>query len=289
MRVNPQVEDGFTRIANEVIEALAKINLTAYETRVLLTIIRKTWGWGKKTDWISGPQFEELTRIDRRNIKRTLKILELRKLIVVHRDDKKTVRYGFQKDYTRWKSPSNSRKELKTRTKKRVKSKSSEFLSSQGIQGCVPVDDKLSSQWTHTKEKRNYTKEKQLGELRSRSLAKKADSKGKDPTPKCELTDDERQLFLAVERTFPEVWKFVQREANNGTPLEDVVYALKELLKCAEVENHWAYLTEILKKRNRDRGIKQREQEWEAVKIQEAEDVKRWLSQTPLVNREVGE
>ncbi len=151
------------------------------------------------------------------------------------------------------------------------------------------MDDKLSSQWTHTKEKRNYTKEKQLGELRSRSLAKKADSKGKDPTPKCELTDDERQLFLAVERTFPEVWKFTQREANNGTPLEDVVYALKELLKCAEVENHWAYLTEILKKRNRDRGIKQREQEWEAVKIQEAEDVKRWLSQTPLVNREVGE
>ncbi|MFB0506451.1 MAG: replication protein, partial [Thermodesulfobacteriota bacterium] len=252
-------------------------------TRVLWAIIRKTWGWGKKTDWISGPQFEGLTRIDRRNIKRTLKILELRKLIVVHRDDKKTIRYGFQKDYTRWKSPLNSRKELKTRTKKRVKSKSSEFLSSQGIQGGVPMDDNLSSQGTHTKEKRNYNKRKPNGELRSRSLSKKAHPQGKDPSPKCELTDEQKQFFLMVEKTFPEVWKFTQREANNGTPLEDVVYALKEFLKCGEVENHWAYLTEILKKRKRDREqerIRQREQEWETRKIQEAEDVKRWINET---------
>ena len=42
---SPQLEDGFTRVANELLEALAKLKLCAYETKVLIFIIRKTYGW----------------------------------------------------------------------------------------------------------------------------------------------------------------------------------------------------------------------------------------------------
>jgi len=54
---NPQPENGHTDIANEIIEALWKINLSSYEWRVLLYLLRKTYGWHKKTDQISLSQF----------------------------------------------------------------------------------------------------------------------------------------------------------------------------------------------------------------------------------------
>ena len=45
---NPQLEDGYTKIANEILEALAGINLSPYEGRALFFLIRKTYGWKKK-------------------------------------------------------------------------------------------------------------------------------------------------------------------------------------------------------------------------------------------------
>jgi len=45
---NPQREDGHVDIANETIEALAKIYLSSYETQTLFAIFRKTYGWHKK-------------------------------------------------------------------------------------------------------------------------------------------------------------------------------------------------------------------------------------------------
>ena len=38
-----------------------------------MVIFRKTYGWRKKSDRISYSQFEEGTRIDRRNVGRTLR------------------------------------------------------------------------------------------------------------------------------------------------------------------------------------------------------------------------
>ena len=60
---NPQKENGFTSIANEILEALARVDLPSYERRVVDVIIRKTWGFvdknGKHKIWdrISYSQF----------------------------------------------------------------------------------------------------------------------------------------------------------------------------------------------------------------------------------------
>jgi hypothetical protein len=53
MTANPQLENGYTQIANELIEALARFNLSPYESRLLWYIARKTYGYQKKTDAIS--------------------------------------------------------------------------------------------------------------------------------------------------------------------------------------------------------------------------------------------
>lgn len=99
---SPQLEDGFTPIANEIVEALMKINLSAYESRVLWFIFRKTYGFKKKTDWIALSQFSKAINLDRRLVHRALKKLSSKKMIVIYRDDKFRIRYGFQKNYNRW-------------------------------------------------------------------------------------------------------------------------------------------------------------------------------------------
>ena len=97
---SPQLENGHIRIANEIVEALYKINLSAYESRLVWFILRKTYGWHKKTDRISYSQFEE-TGIDRRHISRTLYKLENRNFITISREGQYRW-YSFQKDFSKW-------------------------------------------------------------------------------------------------------------------------------------------------------------------------------------------
>ena len=101
--VSPQKENGHIDIANEIAEALMKINLSSYESRVLWFILRKTWGWHKKMDWLTLSQFSKAIGLDRRLIHRALKRLSSKKMIVINRDDNNRISYGFQKNYDKWK------------------------------------------------------------------------------------------------------------------------------------------------------------------------------------------
>jgi phage replication O-like protein O len=97
---NPQAENGHIDIANQIAEALYKTNLSAYESRLLWFIFRKTYGWHKKKDRISYSQFAE-TGIARRHTQRTIKQLKGRNIINVTASGQK-IEYSFQKDYTKW-------------------------------------------------------------------------------------------------------------------------------------------------------------------------------------------
>ena len=48
--VSPQWENGYTKIANEILESLARIRINGEARQVLDVIIRKTYGYGKKTE-----------------------------------------------------------------------------------------------------------------------------------------------------------------------------------------------------------------------------------------------
>jgi len=98
---SPQAEDGHTDIANEIAETLARINLSAYESRVLWVIWRKTYGWHRKRDQISITQFEKATGLKRWHVARTLSELVERN-IVTRIGNSRIITYGFQKDYTKW-------------------------------------------------------------------------------------------------------------------------------------------------------------------------------------------
>jgi phage replication O-like protein O len=50
---NPQLEDGHTRIANELLEAIIKFKFTERQYKVFFAILRKTYGFNKTNDDIS--------------------------------------------------------------------------------------------------------------------------------------------------------------------------------------------------------------------------------------------
>jgi phage replication O-like protein O len=98
---SPQTENGHIDIANELAEALCRINLSPYEWRILWVIFRKTYGWHKKADRISYTQFEEATGIGRWHINRALRRLAMRNIITIS-GNSRLMEYSFQKNYERW-------------------------------------------------------------------------------------------------------------------------------------------------------------------------------------------
>lgn len=99
---NPQKENGFTPIANEILDTLVNTGLLGSEYQILFFIIRKTYGYRKKHDRISLSQFQKWTGLSRPTVVKTLKNLLLKNMIV-----KTVLPYGnfafsFNKDYEKW-------------------------------------------------------------------------------------------------------------------------------------------------------------------------------------------
>lgn len=56
-----ELEDGYTRTANTLLEAAMLSGLTAHQLLIVMAVWRKTYGYNKKIDWIGNEQFAELT------------------------------------------------------------------------------------------------------------------------------------------------------------------------------------------------------------------------------------
>ncbi len=94
---NPQLENGYTSIANEILDHLATCQLSPNQWQVLLFIIRKTYGFKKKVDYIANFQIVIGTSLRKDVVSRALGKLAERHLIT---RNKKNI--GFQKDWELW-------------------------------------------------------------------------------------------------------------------------------------------------------------------------------------------
>lgn len=99
---SPQKENGFTPIANEILEKIVNIHLLGSEFQVLFFIIRKTYGYHKKEDRISLTQFEKGTGLSRPTVVKTLKNLMSRNMIVKIYLPDENKGYSFVKDHEKW-------------------------------------------------------------------------------------------------------------------------------------------------------------------------------------------
>lgn len=98
---SPQLEDGFIRIANELMEAILGFGFSHREVVVLFSIIRKTYGYGKKTDDISASQLSDLCKVPRQHVTTTLNGLAQRNVITKETGKFGTV-IGIQKNHKKW-------------------------------------------------------------------------------------------------------------------------------------------------------------------------------------------
>ncbi|EMH9170791.1 replication protein [Klebsiella pneumoniae] len=57
------LDDGFTRIANGLLEAVMHAGLSQHQLLVFMAVMRKTYGFNKKADWVSNEQISVLTGI----------------------------------------------------------------------------------------------------------------------------------------------------------------------------------------------------------------------------------
>ena len=55
------LDDGYTRISNDLLEKIISFPFTLRQQNLLLSIARKTYGYNKKIDWIGNKQLSELT------------------------------------------------------------------------------------------------------------------------------------------------------------------------------------------------------------------------------------
>jgi phage replication O-like protein O len=100
---NPQIADGYTKIANEIMDALCRYRIPGEERQVLDTILRKTYGWNKTEDAISLSQFVEMTGIKKPNIIGAINSLLSKKIIIVIQIDNTPAKvYRFNKNFDEW-------------------------------------------------------------------------------------------------------------------------------------------------------------------------------------------
>ncbi|HGN2959893.1 TPA: replication protein [Proteus mirabilis] len=94
------LDNGYTKLANELYEELIGANLTKNQAKVAHAICRKTYGFNKKTDRISDSQLAELTRLPRQKVNKAKNELIAMKVIV-----KVGMAIGPNKNLTEWDIP----------------------------------------------------------------------------------------------------------------------------------------------------------------------------------------
>lgn len=100
---DPQVENGYIRIATELYEQLYQIPLNASQLRIVLFIIRNTYGYHRKQWKISAGYISRGTGISLRNVRYGLKHLEALNIInVSHTGTGAINTVSINKKYTTW-------------------------------------------------------------------------------------------------------------------------------------------------------------------------------------------
>ncbi len=101
---SPQLEDGFARIANSILDAVSRTGLNGAEYATIIVLWRYTYGFSRKSCPLSASFIAKATCCSERTIKRALKNLIARKIIRVENPEQKGVTQilSFGKNYDSW-------------------------------------------------------------------------------------------------------------------------------------------------------------------------------------------
>ena len=97
-----QLEDGFVRIANELYDAILRAPFSKRELLIVLAVIRKTYGFGKKEDDVTMTQLAEITGLARSHVSETVHALAAKNVFLI-RDGEHGKIISIHKRHSLWK------------------------------------------------------------------------------------------------------------------------------------------------------------------------------------------
>ena len=100
-----QIEKNFTRIQNDILDALCSSTIPGQPMRVLLFIVRKTNGFGKDEDYISYSQISDMTGFSRQRVKECISRLIKMNIIKAEYNGTRTAKYAINTDPETWIMP----------------------------------------------------------------------------------------------------------------------------------------------------------------------------------------
>lgn len=103
---SPQKENGWTQIAHEILEALARSRLSGRELRIILLILRESFGYQRKEAVLSLRDIQLRTGIAKAHVSQALSSMRVTNVVRVTRVTENGNRsksiLSFQKDYHQW-------------------------------------------------------------------------------------------------------------------------------------------------------------------------------------------
>jgi phage replication O-like protein O len=177
MSQTPQLEDGYTRLANALLDALLAARLTARQWQVVMVIIRKTYGYNKKEDDISASQIGACCAMNRTHVTETLNQLA-RMNIISKRPGVHGSILSMQKNSALW-GGDQAEKSLETHYVYRVThAVTGEFVIGTRTCKCHPNQDRFigSGDWVAAANKALLNKEV-LAVFESREAAEQEEHK----------------------------------------------------------------------------------------------------------------
>ncbi|MBR3731563.1 MAG: replication protein [Spirochaetales bacterium] len=100
---NPQLSNGYVRIANELLEAICQLDVSGSEMRILLYIIRRTYGFNKDYAEIPLSEISAAVGMRREHIQKMLKRLSAKNIIDLRTNSgTKPQTISIVKNYEKW-------------------------------------------------------------------------------------------------------------------------------------------------------------------------------------------
>lgn len=99
---SPQLEDGFTRIANEILEIMAKTKLSPTQYKILFVVWRFTYGFQRKSHKLSLSFIANATSSNLRHVQREIKKMVDQKILIITNDLGQTRSLSFNKNFKEW-------------------------------------------------------------------------------------------------------------------------------------------------------------------------------------------
>lgn len=240
-----QLENGYTKIANEILDAIQHFQFSQNQFKILIALWRNTYGWNRKECEFSLSHIEKTTNLDRKRASATLKsLIEANVIIEIDKGSstkKKVV--VFNKNYEEW--------NIKTYKGSGILTTSSHFATS-GKTGTSGSGETTTSSSGHSAtHKRNikeilnksivvdYDKKRESGGAPATGnvqLADEGQSKGQIPqshkNPEKMLIDKYMQLAAIPGFDISEYEKISVRQViNEGVPIEIALQYLEECFR----------------------------------------------------------